>query len=146
MAIGSVKAILLIGIFLSVSAVQAQVTVEPVEPELEVEIRSPVPRVKPGDHVPINVMGGTCKLTEQQKDIAWKNVIEALAEKYPEHLKYCEVKPTTYARTLVVVNGICRANVACAKTVDGVDILHGDFIMEVDETTQEVQGFIDVAW
>jgi hypothetical protein len=141
-----VKAILLIGFFLSVSAVQAQVTIEPVEPELEVEIRSPVPKFNPVDPIPINVIGGPCKLTERQKDIAWKNVIEALAETYPEHLKYCEVKPTTYARTLVIVNGICRANVACVKTVDGVDILHGDFTVEVDETTQEVRGFIDVAW
>jgi hypothetical protein len=36
-AMGNVKAILLISIFLLVSAVQAQVAVESVEPELEVE-------------------------------------------------------------------------------------------------------------
>ena len=145
MAIGSVKAFLLIGVFISVFDAHAQIQPEPVEPELEIEVRSPIVKVVPGEHK-IIVVGGPCDLTEQQKAIVWKNVTDALTENYPEVLKYCETEVTPSSQTFIVVNDVCRAYITCVKTVDGVDILHGDFIVEVDETTQEVRGFYDVPW
>ncbi len=145
MAIGMVKAFLFIGVFLSGFDAYAQIQPEPVEPELKVEIRSPIVKVVPGDHK-INVVGGPCDLTEQQKAIAWKNVTYALTENYPEVLKYCETEVTPNSQIFIVVNDVCRTYITCVKTVDGVDILHGKFIVKVDETTQEVRGIHDVPW
>ena len=143
MAIGSMKAFLLIGSFLSVFDAHAQIQPEPVEPELEVEVRSPIVKVVPGEH---KIVGGSCGLTTYWSFIVGKNVTDALTENYPEVLKYCETKVTPNSRTFIVVNDVCRAYIRCVKTVDGVDILHGNFIVEIDETTQEVRGFYDVPW
>ena len=92
------------------------------------------------------VVKGPCNLTNQQAAIAWKNVLKELAEKYPEYLKYCEMTPRPTTKIFMVVNDVCLTRIQCAKNVDSVNILNGDFIVEVDETTQEVGSFIDVPW
>jgi len=86
---------------------------------------------------------GPCDLTEQQKAVAWDNVLEALVERYPGLPKYCE---TETANNFTIVNGVCRTHVSCLKTVDGVDVLRGDFIVELDESTQRVLKVIDATW
>ena len=148
MATESVKALLLMGILGLASVVQAQTQPEPVEPELEIKLLPPMVRIEPGDYDDYEpmVIGGPCNLTEQQKDIAWKNVLEAVKEKYPEHSKYCETRRSHTTKMFIVVNDVCRAYVTCVKTVDGVVVLRGKFRVEVDETTLEVRRFINVAW
>ena len=89
---------------------------------------------------------GPCDLTDQQRHTAWKNVTKAVAEKYPLVAEYCETDIVPNVKAFIVVDGVCRTNVACVKTVDGVDIMHGDFIVVIDETTQEVREFNGVPW
>ena len=145
MAIGSTKVILLIGFGLSAFVAQAQTRPDPVESKVEVEVRAPIVKVAPGDYSPIMVIKGPCKLTNQQKDIVWKNALEAVADEYPEHSKYCEPLRSLTRNQFLIVNDICLASVPCAKTVDGVEILHGNFIVGINETTYEVR-VLDVAW
>jgi hypothetical protein len=145
MAIDRMKAILLISILLAAFSVQAQDQLNPVEPELDIKVRPPIQNVVQIDGE-FRVVGGFCGLTEQQKDVLWQKILVTLTEEYPEHSKYCERKLTSTTKSFVVINGICRAYINCEKTVDGVEILHGYFIVEVDEKTMEVRRFIDVAW
>lgn len=89
---------------------------------------------------------GLCDLTDQQRHTAWKNVTKAVTEKYPLVSEYCETDIVPNIKAFIVVNGECRTNVACVKTVDGVDILQGDFIIVIDEATQEVREINGVPW
>jgi len=86
---------------------------------------------------------GPCGLTEQQKAVARDNVLEVLAEKNPGLSTYCE---TETANNFTIVNGVCRTHVSCLKTVDGVDVLRGDSVVELDENTQRVRKVIDATW
>ena len=89
---------------------------------------------------------GPCDLTDQHRYTAWKNVTRALTEKHPQASEYCETDIAPSAKTFIVVDGECRTIVACVKTFDGVDIIHGDFIVVIDEPTQEVREFKGVPW
>ena len=135
MAIGNMKTIFLIGIFIVAFAVEAQIRPVPVKPELKFGIRSPIVRVKSLNHQKI-ALNSSCNLTEQQRAIAWSNVFEAVTEKYPKLSTYCAANGAPTTQKLVLDYGVCHAYVACVKTVDGVDIFRGDLVVEVDETTQ----------
>ena len=89
---------------------------------------------------------GPCNFTQKQRNIAWNNVTKAIEEQYPEVLPYCETDITPTTKTFIVVDGICRARFQCDKIVDGTFIMHGHFIVEVEENTPEVRGIHDVPW
>ena len=89
---------------------------------------------------------GPCDLTDQQRHTAWKNATKAVTEKFPQVSQYCELDITPSIKTFIVIDGVCRTNIACVKTVDGVDIMHGNFAVVVDEATQEFREFYDVPW
>ena len=91
-------------------------------------------------------IGGPCDLTDQQRHTTWKNVTNTLTEKYPLVLEYCETDIAPSIKSFIVVDGKCRTKIACVKTVDGVDIMHGDFVVIIDETTQEVKEIHGVPW
>lgn len=96
-----------------------------------------------GPEEKITRIQGPCDLTEQQKAVAWENVLEVLTEKYPGLPRYCE---TEHANKFTIVNGVCRTFVSCLKTADGVDVLRGDFKVELDEHTQKVRKVVDATW
>lgn len=99
-----------------------------------------------GPEEKITRIQGPCVLTEQQKAVAWENVLEVLAEKHPGLPAYCETELAPNANKFTIVNGVCRTFVTCVKTVDGVDVLRGKFIVSLDESTQKVLKVIDVTW
>lgn len=87
-----------------------------------------------------------CALNAEQKEVAWQNVVEALIQEYPEHSQYCETEALASSKLFTVLNGECRVYLACAKSANGSTLLHGDWIVTVNEKTQEVIAFYDVAW
>ena len=139
------RAILFISILLSTFHLQAQEQLKPTESEVDIEVNPPIQKV-------VRIDGGYygrgefCGLTERQKDVLWKKILVSLTDEYPKHSKYCEREHSPTTKSFIAINGICHAYVRCKKTVDGVEILQGYFIVEVDEKALEVTSFIDVAW
>jgi hypothetical protein len=89
---------------------------------------------------------GACDLSNQQKEKAWKNVTDELINRYPDHAPYCETEDPASSKLFSVVDGECRVYIACAKPVNGGYLLHGDWIVTINEKTQEVISFYDVVW
>jgi hypothetical protein len=146
MAISGIKTLLTMGLFVSAVSARAQEPIEPIESEVDIEARTPIRKVVKTEDGQYFVAGGFCGLTEEEKDTLWTTVLGRLTGEYPEHSKYCERKISTTSKSFVVIDGICRAYVRCEKIVDGVEILKGYFVVEVDEKTLEVKGFTDVPW
>jgi len=48
---------------------------------------------------------GPCNLTEQQKAVAWGNILKVLTEKYPGLSKYCETELAPGTTKFTIVNG-----------------------------------------
>jgi len=145
MATSGMRSFLTIGFFLSAMSVLAQEQLEPIKPAVDIEARTPIQKVvktEDGNWV----VGGFCGLTEKEKDSLWNTILGRLTEEYPNHSKYCERKLSTTSKSFVVIDDVCRAYVRCEKIIDGVEILKGYFVVEVDEKTLEVKGFTDVAW
>lgn len=89
---------------------------------------------------------GPCSLTEQQKSIAWNNVVEAMKSEHPKHSEYCQLEaPASHIR-FSVVEGKCRTYLGCGKHLESGYLLHGDVFVYVNEATLEVTGIRDVAW
>ena len=87
-----------------------------------------------------------CALDSEQKEMAWRNVIDTLIQRYPEHSKYCETEALASSKMFAVQNDECQVYLACAKSVNGSSLLHGDWIVTINEQTQEVIEFHDVVW
>jgi hypothetical protein len=95
---------------------------------------------------PTRIVRASDQVTEQQREVARGNVLEVLTEKYPGLSKYRGTEPAPNAKKFTIVNGVRRTYVSCIKTVDGEDILRGDFIVELDESTQELRWVLDAKW
>ena len=87
-----------------------------------------------------------CNFDEKQKEIAWSNVVNSLIMNYPEHSKYCEINEPASSQTFNVVSGECRVYLGCTGTVEGHMLSHGDWVVTINEATQEVIEFHDVTW
>ncbi len=146
------KTLPVVSILLLVAAFQAPVAADPPVPdvpELEIEINPAAPFVPvegPDEETPVYVVGRRCKLTGEQRDRAWINFIKTISKDHPDFLRHCDAKLYPQWNSMKLVDDVCLASVACAKTVDGVDILRGDFVVAIDLDTQEIQRVIEVPW
>lgn len=142
-----------VSILLLAAATQAPVAADPPVPDVpepEIEVNPPVPIVPvegpDEEELPVYKVGGRCKLTGEQRDRAWINLIITISKDHPDLLRHCDLKPYPEWNSMRLINDVCRASVACARSVDGVDILRGKFVVQVDQETQNIQRVIDVPW
>ncbi|KAA9129667.1 hypothetical protein F3N42_14985 [Marinihelvus fidelis] len=146
------KALSVASIVLLAAATQSPVAADPPvpdvpEPEIEINPSAPFAPVEgPEEELLVYKVGGRCKLTGEQRDRAWINFIKTISKDHPDFLRHCDPKLYPQWNSMRLVNDVCRASVACAKNVDGVDILRGEFVVEVDQETQEIQRVLEVPW
>lgn len=87
-----------------------------------------------------------CKFNQEQKEMAWRNVVSHVRSEFPDHAKFCELNEQSKNQEFLVVEGECRIYLGCASQVDGEVLLHGDMLVVVDENTQKAIRAYGVKW
>ena len=87
-----------------------------------------------------------CKLNQEQKEMAWRNVVSYVRSEFPDHAKFCDLSGQSKNQNFLVVEGECRTYLGCSNEVNGEVLLHGDMLVVVDEQSQKVIKAYGVKW
>ena len=85
---------------------------------------------------------GPCPWTQEQRQVAWENALQALWDWDAEYYAYCEESDVVDDRVFEIAGGVCRTYLPCANTGPNGDVMSdGQLFATFELESREVIGF-----